>query len=154
MEDYIADELIGQCRTFIDKNSSEDSFLITAFASRLNDVSQLTDTERNAYIEANRKAVISSVLPAYQDIIDGIASLKGTNRYQGGLCNYPDGRKYYEYLVKSDLGWSKSMNDLDELLDQYITSAYLSLQAILAKDPSVADRLDHFLLHSLTRKRL
>lgn len=154
MEDYIADELIGQCRTFIDKNSSEDSFLITSFASRLNDVSQLTDTERNAYIEANRKAVISSVLPAYQDIIDGIASLKGTNRYQGGLCNYPDGRKYYEYLVKSDLGWSKSMNDLDELLDQYITSAYLSLQAILAKDPSVADRLDHFLLHSLTRKRL
>ncbi len=144
MEDYIADELIGQCRTFIDKNSSEDSFLITSFASRLNDVSQLTDTERNAYIEANRKAVISSVLPAYQDIIDGIASLKGTNRYQGGLCNYPDGRKYYEYLVKSDLGWSKSMNDLDELLDQYITSAYLSLQAILAKDPSVADRLDHF----------
>lgn len=144
MSDDIASELVKQCSTFIDENSGDDSFLIRTFESRLNGLTDISQSEKAAFISANKTAVADSVIPAYRIIIDGITGLMGTGKYSGGLSSYPDGRKYYEYIIKSDLGWSKSMDELDEMLDQYITASYLSIQSILLSDQTITAGLDNF----------
>lgn len=144
MSDEIASELISQCETFISENRQESSFLISTFSSRLDGLKDITQAEKESYIAANRDAITNSVLPAYQTVIDGVKALMGTGKYEGGLSNYPYGRKYYEYLLKSDLGWSKSIDELDELLDQYIRSSHFMIQAIILENPDIVDELEDF----------
>lgn len=144
MSDAVADELIDQCLTFVKENGNDTSFLISTFETRLNDINGLSQEQRDSFISANRKAITDSVLPAYNNVAEQIEKLKGTGKYNGGLANYPNGRTYYEYLIKSNLGWSKSIDELDALLDQYISAAYLSMQVIILDEPDITERLDEF----------
>ena len=45
-------------------------------------------------------------VPAYQLLIDGLNELRGTGINDKGLCGYPKGKEYYEYLVYSATGSS------------------------------------------------
>ncbi len=52
------------------------------------------------------------MIPAYELLINGLTSLKGTGTNTGGLSNYEHGREYYEYLVKDSTGCYDSISDL------------------------------------------
>jgi uncharacterized protein (DUF885 family) len=140
MWDSVADEVISQCETFMSANMDENTFLISTFNSRLEGVEGLSSDEKAAYVDANRKAVLESFVPSYQILIDGVKSLKGTGTDKT-LADTENGRKYYEYLIKSDFGWSKTMDELDSMLDQYITANLLYMQANAS---SLEDRYDDF----------
>ena len=142
MEDSIADKVIDQCETFL-KNTN-DNYLITTFDERITSVQGLTDKEISDYKNANTNAVNKHVIPAYSLLIQGVKTLKGTNKYGGGLCNYPNGAKYYEYLLQSELGWSKSVDELDALLDKYINQSMLQMSTLLSKDSTLLDNADSF----------
>ena len=142
MEDTIADKVIDQCETFL-KNTN-DNYLITTFDERIASVQGLTDKEISDYKIANADAVNKHVLPAYSLLVKEVKALKGTNKYGGGLSNYPNGAKYYEYLLQSELGWSKSVDELDALLDKYINLSMLQMSTLLAKDSTLLDNADSF----------
>jgi len=142
MEDTIADKVIDQCETFL-KNTN-DNYLITTFDERIATVQGLTDKEISNYKIANADAVNKHVLPAYSLLVKEVKALKGTNKYGGGLSNYPNGAKYYEYLLQSELGWSKSVDELDALLDKYINLSMLQMSTLLAKDSTLLDNADSF----------
>jgi len=142
MEDSIADKVIDQCETFL--NNKDDNYLITTFDERIDSIQGLTKKEISDYKTANANAVNNHVLPAYSLLIQGVKALKGTNKYGGGLSNYPNGAKYYEYLLQSELGWSKSVDDLDALLDKYINLSMLQMTTLLAKNSTLLDNADKF----------
>jgi len=142
MEDSIADKVIDQCETFL--KNTDDNYLITTFDQRIAAIEGLTDKEISDYKIANKNAVNNHVLPAYSILIKGVKALKGTNKYAGGLSNYPNGAKYYEYLLQSELGWSKSVDELDALLDKYINLSMLQMSTLLAKDSTLLDKADSF----------
>ena len=142
MVDSIADKVIDQCETFL--KNKDDNYLITTFDERIASIQGLTDKERSDYKAANADAVNKHVLPAYSSLIEGVKSLKGTNKIGGGLCNYPNGAKYYEYLLQSELGWSKSVDELDALLDKYINLSMLQMSVLIAKDSTLIDHSDSF----------
>ena len=73
-----------------------------------------------------------------------LTSLKGSNRYSGGLCNYPDGSRYFEYILSSTLGWSKSVDEYDKLVDSYLKKYMLKMQSLALKDSSILDKFDTF----------
>ncbi|SEW45515.1 DUF885 domain-containing protein [[Clostridium] fimetarium] len=142
MEDSIADKVIDQCETFL--KNKDNNYLITTFDERIASIQGLTEKEISDYKNANAEAVNKHVLPAYSSLIDGVKALKGTNKYAGGLFNYPNGAKYYEYLLQSELGWSKSVDELDALLDKYINLSMLQMSTLLAKDSTLLDNADSF----------
>jgi len=142
MEDSIADKVIDQCETFL--KNTDDNYLITTFNERIASIQGLTDKEVTDYKAANENAVSKHVLPAYSLLIEGVKALKGTNKYAGGLSNYPNGAKYYEYLLQSELGWSKSVDELDALLDKYINLSMLQMSTLLAKDSTLLDSANSF----------
>jgi len=152
MESSNAEKIIEQCQTFV--NDCNDGFLITSFKERLDSLN-MDDTEKiNAYVERNAKAVNEHVKKAYQIVIDGFTEIKNTGKCSGGLCNYPNGEKYYEYLLESNMGWKKTVEEYDNLLDQYIAHFTNEVAAILSKDMTLAYQLDTLSFGSKTPQEM
>ena len=93
------------------------SFLI--FIEKIGHLSDIPNDKKNEYIKHNQTAIDEHLIRGYNLLADSLSSLVGTNRYKGGLCNYPNGDKYFEYLLQSNLGWSKSVGELNGLTDRY-----------------------------------
>ncbi len=144
MEDSLVDEIVDQCQTFVDTANSNDSVLISTFNEKIDAFSELGTPQKDDYKAKNASAVSEHVVKGYQILIDGLNSLKGTNKYAGGLSNYPNGSKYFEYLLKSSLGWSKTVDEYDALLDTYITRYMLSMQKSMTTDSTLSDKFSSF----------
>ena len=138
MSDRSADDIIKQCEALI--ADKENNFLITVFNDKVKQYDGLTKDEIKTYQEKNKDAVINYVIPAYQLIIDGLKSLKGTGTNEGGLCNLDKGKEYYKSLVRTETGSNRSVEELIKLLDKYMDKNIASMQTLLAKDASLLDK--------------
>lgn len=134
MEDDILENTISQIEEFV--NAKEDSFLITTFPERLEELS-LSDSDREKYIEENEKAVLESVYPAYEYLLQELPKLKGRNEHQGGLCNYPGGEEFYAYLLKATVGSDKTPDEMIDMLDQAIDESMNTINYLLRNNPSL-----------------
>ena len=112
MSDTVLDHLIESCESYL--LTTDNNFMIDTFNSRLDTLSDLTEEEKNAYRQKNEELLKSDFIPAYQLLIDGLNELRGTGVNEKGLCGFPDGKKYYEYLVYSATG--TSYPSIEELL--------------------------------------
>ena len=120
MSDTSADEVIRQCEEYI--ADPENNLLIATFNDRIGDVPGLTADQIEDYKKQNRDAVLNSVVPAYENIIDTFEALKGTGTNELGLAHFEGGKEYYEYLLKSKVGTDKTPDEIIELLDAEIES--------------------------------
>lgn len=142
MEDEIADQIIDQCEQFIE--DTENNYMIEIFNDKVMEFKDLSDSERTELMAANRAAILENLIPAYERTIEVLKSLKGTNKYKGGLCNYPDGVKYYEYLVKQGVGTDRSIDMLDKLLDEYINQGIRKMSMVYMQSPEVLDNIESY----------
>ena len=143
MEDKLADEVIESCNTFVKTADGEEGVLVQTFAERLesfnsnvkNSDDKLTDSEIAAYKTKNAAVIKEHVIPGYTKLAEGLKGLKGTNKYKGGLCNYP---------LQSTLGWDKSVEELDELVDSYNNKYMRTMQKLFFTNPSLSSKLEDF----------
>ena len=135
MSDTIADSIITQCKAFIE--TPEENFLITYFNEKISSLSILSPTECMEYQIENTKQVFRYVIPAYELLIHTLTELKGTGRGEYGLCYYPLGRNYYEYLVYQNTGTSKSIDELKNLLGTTLSENLNFLKNTILETPSV-----------------
>lgn len=126
MPDYQAEEVIAQCRAFV--SMGETNYLCTTFDERTGSLDFLTEDRRAELQAENRELVLSSVLPAYEALADNLQSLKGSGTNEQGLCYYPDGKKYYNYLVRQSTGLEESVPQLQELAGRQIAEDLAALQ--------------------------
>lgn len=134
MSDVIADKIIQQCQAFID--TPEDNYLIDTFDNKIDEFSGLTEEQKKEYKTKNLDLLYSNVIPAYQILINGLNSLKGTGTNDAGLCNYENGTAYYEYLVKSSTGSSDSIDEIQKRLNTQLTKDIKEIQEIAASNPN------------------
>lgn len=142
MEDEIADEVIDQCRLFIE--DTDNNYMMEIFNDKVMAFDGLSDDERTDLMNKHKNALLGSLIPAYEHTIDVLTSLKGTNKYKGGLCNYPEGAKYYDYLIKQSVGTDRSVDMLDKLLDEYIKQGIQKMAMIYMKSPDIFDSIDNY----------
>lgn len=136
MSDDCADAIIEQCKDFIEK--PEKNLLLEIFNEKLDSLS-LNKNEKEQYGLENKEAVLNYVIPAYESLIKTLTSLKGTGKNNGGLCNFPKGKDYYMSLVQSNTGSSRSIEDIDLLLDNTIQSSMQTIYEIAANDSKALD---------------
>lgn len=141
MTDDIADLVIEQCETFID--NPEDNYLIEVFNDKIADM-DFSDAEKKDLKKQNKDAVLNHVIKAYSLLADGLKELKGTGQYEGGLCNYPDGARYYEYLCKSGTGSKRSVKDMEKLVDKYMSKYFRSMGKLLNSNPEVVELAENY----------
>lgn len=142
MNDEVADSIINQCASFIE--FPEKNLLIECFNDKLASFDELNQRERTLYQEKNREAVLTSVIPAYQNLIDSLSRLKGSSKNQKGLCGFKNGKEYYEALVQLGTGSSKTVKEMKKLLTDSLKSCMTSIRSIQLTDPNVMKELITF----------
>ena len=104
MSDEACLKVIEGCEVFTEH--PDDNFLIDTFSNRLNAMDGLTDTQKNTYLKQHSKVLSDHVIPAYSQMIKGLTMLLGRGHNNWGLCNFPEGKAYYEAVVSADTGLS------------------------------------------------
>ena len=125
MSDAVCDKVISQCKDFV--ADKENHFMETTFNDNIDALDFLTDEEKAEYKEANKQAVVNSLLPAFENVADVLSGLKGTGTNDGGICNYDGGKEYYEYLLKNFAGTAKSPEEVIDMLDTELQKLMVSL---------------------------
>lgn len=138
MVDEVADSIIAQCCDFI--NDPENNFLITYFNEKLNNFINLTEKEKILYKEKNKDAILNSVIPAYENLIVTLDSLKGTATNEKGLCGFEGGKEYYELIAQSTTGSSKSVKEMEQSLKKALNSSFAMLTSLSIQDPTLYDQ--------------
>ena len=141
MADFTADAIIAQCEEFI--VNPEENLLIDIFQEKLeSEMPELTDEEKESYIQQNKDAVISDVIPAYENVIAKLTSLKGTGTNDGGLANYENGREYYSMLAKSATGSSKTVDEMIQMADDQLFDDFMVIGALYVYDEELLDKIN------------
>ena len=125
MSDAVCDKVISQCEDFV--ADKENHFMVTTFNDNIDALDFLTDEEKAEYKEANKQAVVNSLLPAFGNVAEVLSGLKGTGTNDGGICNYDGGKEYYEYLLKNFAGTAKSPEEVIDMLDTELQKLMVSL---------------------------
>ena len=141
MSHTTAEDIIAQCQNFISK--TEDNLLIQIFNDRIETIAGLSENEKKEYKEKNKDIVLNSVIPAYKNIISFMTEYKDSGINSGGLCYFPEGKEYYQYLVSTSTGSSKTIKEIDKILDEYLASSMEKMQAIAIKDVSILEKAEN-----------
>lgn len=138
MSDEACLKVIEGCAVFTEH--PDDNFLIDTFSNRLNAMDGLTDTQKNAYLKQHSKVLSDHVIPAYSQMIKGLTMLLGRGHNNWGLCNFPEGKAYYEAVVSADTGCDDSVEDLFSQIAKARREDLTFCQNLLEKNPKLASQ--------------
>lgn len=80
-------------------------------------------------------------MPAYESLIEGLKTLKGKGTNDGGLCHFPEGKRYYEYLVNAQTGTSyKDIPSLKKAVMDQMADDLTAVDELLTADPSLSEK--------------
>lgn len=113
-----AEQVMVQCEAFM--SMGENNYLISTFVDRVKMIKSLSEEKKSDYIEKNAMMLNSYVLPSYQKLITVIQELKENGKNEAGLCYYPNGKTYYEYVVQEAVGTKRTIREMEELTKQQI----------------------------------
>ena len=138
MSDEACLKVIEGCEVFTEH--PDDNFLIDTFSNRLNAMDGLTDTQKNAYLKQHSKVLSDHVIPAYSQMIKGLTMLLGRGHNNWGLCNFPEGKAYYEAVVSADTGCDDSVEDLFSQIAKARREDLTFCQNLLEKNQKLASQ--------------
>ena len=119
--------------------TGENTFLISSFDSRIDAVKtdlNLSDEDVKNYKEKNKSLITDTIFPAYKRVRDHAATLKGDSKIYSLL--YPNnGDDYFEYLLKTNVGTDKSVEEIKELLEDSMDEAYKEIQNVYLFHPTI-----------------
>lgn len=138
MSDEACLKVIEGCEVFTEH--PDDNFLIDTFSNRLNAMDGLTDTQKKAYLKQHSKVLSDHVIPAYSQMIKGLTMLLGRGHNNWGLCNFPEGKAYYEAVVSADTGCDDSVEDLFSQIAKARREDLMFCQNLLEKNPKLASQ--------------
>ena len=129
MASYSADDIMKECQAFIDMG--DENYLYSSFEERLKSL-KLTAEEQASYIEKNASAIKESIFPSYSLLKNGLAALRTSGKNNNGLCYLPKGREYYENVVASETGSSRTIPQLQQLTQAQMLDDLKAMQTVLA----------------------
>lgn len=145
MWEATVDSVVAQCESFI--KNPEENFLITTFEERISALPFSSFDQKNSYMESNKNCVLQNVIPAYQKLIKGLKALRGAGRNAQGLYYYKNGRAYYESLIACTIGSSRSVPEIQGLLEKQMNTDIQAVSSILTENPKLLQEAASVSLH-------
>ena len=143
MSNTSIDHVIESCKSYL--LVPGNNFMIDSFKERLRALPDLTEDAKKELCARNEAALEKHFVPAYKLLIDGLEKLKNTGTNEKGMCGYPDGKAYYEYLVYTATG--TSYHSIDELMTataQEISDNLEITSKLLSEHPELESMLDSY----------
>ncbi|MDO4324268.1 MAG: DUF885 family protein, partial [Lachnospiraceae bacterium] len=132
-----AADVVSQCEEFI--ANPKQNYLIEIFNEKIDGISNLSADEKIAYKNRNQSILEGYVIPAYQNLSAGVSSLSNMGKNDKGLYYYPKGTGYYQYLVKSIVGDSRSIEDIEEAVKTQMVEDFTAIQKLAAQTQKLPD---------------
>lgn len=129
MPDYQVDSVTAQCQSFVEMG--DDNYLYTTFKERLNSLNNLQDNDKDSYISENTAQIQNVIFPAYTHLAEELVKLKGTGQNEKGLCFLPEGKDFYEYVVRQNTGISDSVPELQQMTKEQIIEDLQAMEKVL-----------------------
>lgn len=136
LSDQTIDGVVDSCQTYLD--SPENGMMADTFLSRLDSLPELTEEQREDFITRNKELLSHDFKDAYLSLTDGLQDLKGKLEAPVGASSLPDGRAYYEYLLKSST--FTSYQDPEALRNAIMERMQAELKLVqerIAEDPEL-----------------
>ncbi len=141
MPSFAAQRLIQQCKDFTaDLNSH---YLVATFNEKTDAMSELSKNERAAYQNQNRDILEQQVFPAFEQLSNTIAELQNSGYNDAGLCHFPEGNTYYEYLVRCYTGSDDSVATLEKRTASQRKKDLLLVSELLEHNPDLTTESEH-----------
>ena len=142
MSDTALKKVIAQCDSIMDSSllESNSHFLQTTFSERLSALKEqglLTDEEIESYEAENHRLLTTVMAPAYTALGDGLMLLSGTGKNTGGLAGFANGKEYYTYLIKRDVGSYRDMNDIKTIVCEDFDKNLQTLVTVTTENPEL-----------------
>ncbi len=134
------DTVVEQCEDFI---YAEENCLVSIFSDKLDEYG-VSESDKATYMSRFNSAIESSLIPAYENIIDTLTELKGCRETPLGLSAFKDGKEYYEALVRSYTGSDESVEDLIEMVEESMSDDINLVYKLLLKNENLYDEFDTY----------
>lgn len=135
--DLVLDQIIQSCKDYMIR--PENSFLNETFNSKLDSIDGLTEEEKNEYKARHLAVMKEHFIPAYQMLAGELEKLKGRGQNPMGLCGYPDGKRYYEYLAASSTGTGYTVPELKQQVQVHMSEDLAQVTLLLQNHPELAE---------------
>ncbi|MCR4671836.1 MAG: DUF885 domain-containing protein [Lachnospiraceae bacterium] len=139
MSDSCLDEVISACEDFI--SDPENNVLLLDFPDHIAELSDLSEDKVQDYTDRNTAAVKESVIPAYETLIEGLKALRGTGTNEGGLSGFKDGRTYYSYLIRSNVGTDLTASEIRTMLADAIDDDLSEFRELMTSNKDLMNSL-------------
>ena len=139
MSDAALDRICEQCSSFIE--NPDTNYLLEIFSQKLSDYGKFSLKEQQTLNAAHKKILMEQVIPAYQNLIDGLKTLRGTGTNTKGLAAFKDGREYYLFLLKSQVGTYLPIEKIQNRLLSQLDADCKKISLMLKEQPSLITRL-------------
>lgn len=135
-------EVRKQCDTIVTRAELENGthFLQTTFEERLAPLLQsgsITQEEADAYTAQNDRLLKTVLLPAYIALGDGLILLEDESVPLSGLGSTEAGKEYYQYLLISETGSYRSVEEIQLLLVNRFKEEYEAIHHIVTAHPEL-----------------
>ena len=144
MPDYSCQSVINQCNDFI--AAADEHFLIKTFNSRIEAFPGLSEEEKQAYIYQNEQLVKIDLMEAYHYLGKEMTALLGNGTNTQGLCYFPNGKNYYEYLVYYYTGCSDKISDIQESISKQREQDLYAAAELIYQDNAIWEKYDSAVL--------
>lgn len=139
MSDTTLDRILQQCQSFTQDPS--DNYLSDIFQEKLQDFSGLSKEEKKQCISTHKKLIQKSLIPAYQNLMNGLEELRGTGQNENGLYYLEGGQEFYLYLLRSQVGVYATPETLEQRLYQQLTDDYTEMSQLLNQNPDLINQV-------------
>ena len=120
------DKIIVQAQETVTAASADDYFLNEKFLGKIK-VLNLSDQE--ALFIKHKELMKTNMVEAYQVIVDKLSNVNAPDSV--GLAQKPNGKEYYEALLKVNSGSSRSIKDVKSFIDRKKADTQNGIQYLL-----------------------
>ncbi|MBE5956119.1 MAG: DUF885 domain-containing protein [Lachnospiraceae bacterium] len=142
MADFEIEHTIEQIDTFLgisDTNHLPSNLLIDTFEDRLHSLENLSNDQKNSYIQNNKELITNLIIPAFEKLKENLTELKKTAPEGKGLCNYEGGLDYYKLLLSSKTLSDRSLSTMIHSLEKRLDTLTDRIANQVMKTPEIYD---------------
>uniref|UniRef100_UPI0040579C0D DUF885 domain-containing protein n=1 Tax=Acetatifactor sp. TaxID=1872090 RepID=UPI0040579C0D len=135
-------KIIKQCDTIVTSKELDAGthFLQSTFTERIQSLytlGELTAEEVSLLTNENNRLLKNVLLPAYGTLADGLFLLQDESIPLQGLAGKPNGAEYYQYLLRSETGSYRDIDEIRTLLTETLEQEYNNIQALVSANPDI-----------------
>ncbi len=139
MHEENAVAIIRQCDEILslEKAKKKDNFLITSFQERLEKLSEyctVSGEKKQEWMQKNKQVLKDAFYPAYRLLEKTFQELLKTGKNSGGLYYFPEGKEYYEHLIRHNTGSGRSIDEIKKLINDRIMACAKEISSVMEKE--------------------